>query len=80
MEKPGCMGRNEGRIQNSGGIGLLPIHSNTPSIYNKGKMHTRVNYQQTVIMHSESNMTRFMKHGHTESQVFPQEGMCVTPP
>jgi hypothetical protein len=33
MYKPGCMGRNEGRIQNSGGIGLVPIHSNTPSIY-----------------------------------------------
>jgi hypothetical protein len=48
MYKPGCMGRNGGRIQNSGGIGLDPIHSNTPSIYNKGKMHTRVNYQQTV--------------------------------
>ena len=30
---PGCRGRKEGRIQNSGGIGLLPIHSNTPSIY-----------------------------------------------
>lgn len=30
---PGCIGRNEGRIQNSGGMGLLPDQSKTPSIY-----------------------------------------------
>ena len=45
MYKPGCMGRNEGRSQNSGGIGLLPLHSNTPSIYNLGTLHIGVNYQ-----------------------------------
>jgi hypothetical protein len=39
------MGRNEGRSQNSGGIGLLPLHSNTPSIYNLGTLHIGVNYQ-----------------------------------
>jgi hypothetical protein len=47
------MGRNEGRSQNSGGIGLLPLHSNTPSIYNLGPLHIRVKYQQIVIMHGE---------------------------
>ena len=28
MYKHGHMGRNKGMIQNSGGIGLVPIHSN----------------------------------------------------
>jgi len=31
--QPGCIGRNEGRVQNSGGIGLHPRQSNTPSNY-----------------------------------------------
>lgn len=33
--KPGCIGRNEGSSQNSGGIGLQPDQSKTPSIYKK---------------------------------------------
>lgn len=35
MAKPGCIGRHEGRIQNSGGMGLLPDQSKTPSIYKR---------------------------------------------
>jgi hypothetical protein len=53
------MGRNEGRSQNSGGIGLLPLHSNTPSIYNlRQHCMIRVNYQQIVIISKLVKATR----------------------
>ena len=78
------MGRNEGRSQNSGGIGLLPLHSNTPISYNLATLHDRVNYKQILTMHAEylkpKPIQSLQRNGHTESQVFPQEGMCVTPP
>ena len=48
--KPGWMGRKVGRSQNSGGIGLVPLHSNTPSIWNLGSLHTSINSQQMVIV------------------------------
>ena len=39
MNQPGCTEKKEGRIQNSGGIGLQLAQSNTPRIYsNKAKV------------------------------------------
>jgi len=35
LQKPGCIGKKLGRIQNSGGSGLQPDHSYTPSNYTK---------------------------------------------
>ena len=36
---PGCMGKNEGKSQNSGGKGLQPDHSYNPNTLK----HTKVN-------------------------------------
>jgi len=43
-DQPGCTGRKDGRIQNSGGIGLVPNHSKAPRIWMRRK---RI-YQQAV--------------------------------
>jgi hypothetical protein len=48
--EPGWIGRNEGRIQNSGGIGLHPHQSNTPSIY-KYRMHPYLLVSESSVLH-----------------------------
>jgi hypothetical protein len=49
LTEPGCIGRNEGRIQNSGGIGLHPHQSNTPSIY-RHKIHTCILVYESSVL------------------------------
>jgi hypothetical protein len=59
---PGCIGRNEGRIQNSGGIGLFPDQSNKPSIcktlitYNKIHMFYIIMQRQSFDQNRKYNL------------------------